>query len=160
MLNKIWVITFDSHWIHHPEECTVLFNSCNSLIWCILVIYDSIQINQFNNLGSSLTNSRLSTIITTCNFMNIHIKGWMEIVVTIIVWQVYFDKFDKFIFIISKRSQTHEENTCRILLYTLSLKKKLHTCIIPCNTTLVWHIDKISTKNTHIIMDTFIILLF
>jgi len=25
-----------------------------------------------------------------------------------------FDKFDKFIFIISKRSQTHEENTCRI----------------------------------------------
>jgi len=30
-----------------------------------------------------------------------------------------FDKFDKFIFIISKRSQTHEENTCIIILYTL-----------------------------------------
>ena len=45
--------------------------------------------------------------------------------------------FDKFIFIISKRSQTHEENTCRIILYTLSLKKKLHTCIIPCNTVYV-----------------------
>jgi len=28
-----------------------------------------------------------------------------------------------------------------------------------CNTTLVWHVDKISTKYTHIIMDTFIILL-
>ena len=69
-------------------------------------------------------------------------------------------KFDKFICIISKRSHTHEENTCILILYTLSLKKKLHTCIIPCNTTLVWHIDKISTKYTHIIMDTFIILLF
>jgi len=53
-----------------------------------------------------------------------------------------FDKFDKFIFIISKRSQTNEENTCRIILYTLSLKNKLHTCIIPCNTTLVRHVDK------------------
>jgi len=34
-----------------------------------------------------------------------------------------FDKFDKFIFIISKRSQTREENTCKmiiiIILYTL-----------------------------------------
>ena len=60
-----------------------------------------------------------------------------------------FDKFDKFIFIISKRSQTHEENTCRIILYTLSLNRKLHTCIIPCNTTLVWHVDKISSKYTH-----------
>jgi len=27
-------------------------------------------------------------------------------------------------------------------------------------TTLVWHVDKISTKYTHIIMDTFIIVLF
>ena len=27
-------------------------------------------------------------------------------------------------------------------------------------TTLVWHVDKISTKYTHIIMDTFIILLY
>ena len=35
------------------------------------------------------------------------------------------------------------------------IEKKLHTCIIPCNTTLVWHVDKISTKYTHIIMDTF-----
>ena len=35
------------------------------------------------------------------------------------------------------------------------LKKKLHTCILPCNTTLVWHVDKMSTKYTHIIMDTF-----
>ena len=71
-----------------------------------------------------------------------------------------YDKFDKFIFIISQRSHTHEENTCIIILYTLWLNKKLHTCIIPCNTTFVWHADKISTKYTHIIMDTFIILLF
>ena len=72
-------------------------------------------------------------------------------------WNIFcIDKFDKFIFIISKMSQTHEENTCRIVLYKLWLKKKLHTCIIPCNTTLVWHVDKISTKYTHIIMDTVI----
>ena len=73
---------------------------------------------------------------------------------------ITFALFDKCIFIISKRSQTHEENTCRIILYTLWLKMKLHTCIIPCNTTHVWHVDKISTKYTNIIMDTFIILLF
>ena len=64
--------------------------------------------------------------------------------VAVTSWQV-----DKFVFIISKRSQTHEENTCRIILYTLWLKKILHTCIIPCNTTLVRHVDKISTKYTH-----------
>ena len=40
------------------------------------------------------------------------------------------------------------KNTCSIILYTLSLKNKLHTCIIPCNTTLVWHVDYISTKYT------------
>ena len=33
------------------------------------------------------------------------------------------------------------KNTCSIILYTLWLKTKLHTCIIPCNTTLVRHID-------------------
>jgi len=66
--------------------------------------------------------------------------------------------FDNLIFIISKRLHTHEENACSIILYTLSLKRKLYTCIIPCNTTIVWHVDKISTNYTHIIMDTFIIL--
>jgi len=60
-----------------------------------------------------------------------------------------YDKFDKFIFIISIRSQTHEENICRIILYTLSLVFFLHTFIIPCNTTLVRHVDKVSTKYTH-----------
>ena len=60
---------------------------------------------------------------------------------------VMVNQVDKFIFIISKRSQTHEENY--IIVYTLSLKKKLHTCMIPCNTTLVRHVDKISTKYTH-----------
>ena len=62
-----------------------------------------------------------------------------------------FDKIDKYayFFSISKRSQTHEENTCIIILYALSLKKKLHTYIKPCNTTLVRHVDKISTKYTH-----------
>ena len=87
-------------------------------------------------------------------------KNWCSLLYDLLCTLGFNYKFDKFIFIIFKRSQTHEENTCRIILYTLSLKKKLHTCIIPCNTTLVWHIDKISTKNTHIIMDTFIILLF
>ena len=67
-------------------------------------------------------------------------------------------KFDKFIFIISKRSQTHEENY--IILYTLSLKKKLHTCIIVVILPLYGTLIKL-VPNTHTpIMHTFIILLF
>ena len=79
------------------------------------------------------------------------------------------DKFDKFWQVLTgltslfslypKGHIPMRKNTCRIILYTLWLKKKLHTCIIPCNTTLVRHVDNISTKYTHIIMHTFIILL-
>jgi len=52
-----------------------------------------------------------------------------------------FDKFDKFFPLYPKGHRRMSKNTCSIILYTLSLKKKIHTCIIACNTTLVRHID-------------------
>ena len=73
---------------------------------------------------------------------------------------ISFDKLTSLFSLYPKGHRPMRKIHVEISLYTLSLKKKLHTCIIPCNTTLVWHIDKISTKYTNIIMDTFIILLF